>query len=128
MGKVWFQFEDQDVIDVFDALEHTTKQFDVYSAYNVVQYLTAYGLCVNPDYRGRGIATEMLKARKPILKALGLTITSTAFTGIGSQMAAKKAGYDEVFTIAFADIEKIIPRFDFSKSATKFFKTMALTL
>lgn len=122
------QLGDQDIIDVFKALTYTVKQFDVYKAYNVDQYLTAYGLCVNPEYRGRGVATEMLKARAPILKALGLKVTSTAFTGIGSQTAAKKAGYDEVFVIPFADIEKMIPGFDFSKNVTKYFKTMALKL
>lgn len=44
---------------------------------------------MNRKYRGRGIATEMLKARRPFLEALGLKVTSTAFTGIGTQKAAK---------------------------------------
>lgn len=90
--------------------------------------MTAYGLCINPEYRGRGIATEMLKARVPILKALGLTVTSTAFTGIASQIAAKKAGYEDVCVISYADIEKKFPAFDFSKSITKYFKTMLLKI
>lgn len=105
---------------------YTTKQFDVYEAYNVDQYLTAYGLSVNSEYRGRGIATEILKARAPIFKAFGLKVTSTAFSAIGSQTAAKNVGFEEVFVISFADIEKIILAFDFSKSVTKYFKTMAL--
>lgn len=120
------QCEDQNAKDLFEAMSYATKQFDVYATYNVDQYLTAYGLCVNPEYRGRGIATEMLRARAPILEALGLKVTSTAFTGIGSQIAAKKAGYEEVFVISFSDIEKIITRFDFSKCITKFYKTMTL--
>lgn len=118
--------KDEDASDVFEAIMYTSKQFDVYAAYNVEQYLTAYGLCVNPEYRGRGIATEMLKARVPILKAFGLEVTSTAFTGIGSQVAAKKANYEDVYVISYAEIEQIFPRFDFSKSVTKSFKTMAL--
>lgn len=113
---------------MFDVITYTTKQFNVYEAYNVDKYLTAYGLCINPVYRGRGIASEMLKARVPILKALGLQVTSTAFTGIGSQKAAKKAGFEERYVISYADIEKIKPRFDFSKSVTKDFKTMVLKL
>jgi RimJ/RimL family protein N-acetyltransferase len=56
--------------------------------FNVNRYLTAYGLCINRAYRRRGIATEMLKARVPYLKALGLTVTGTVFTGVGSQKAA----------------------------------------
>lgn len=76
---------------------HAQKQFDVFQHYNVNDYLIAYGLCVDTAYRARGIATEMLKARGPLLKALGLKVTTTAFTGIGSQKAALKAGYEENF-------------------------------
>lgn len=90
--------------------------------------MTAFGLCVNPEYRGRGIATEILKARAPILKALGLKVTSTAFTGIGSQSAAKKAGYKETYVIDYAEVQKKFDRFDFSQSATKQFKTLALEI
>ena len=71
----------------------------MFENYNVNQYLIAYGLCVDTTYRGRGIATEMLKARAPLLKDLGLVVTTTAFTGIGSQKAAEKAGYEENFVI-----------------------------
>lgn len=78
---------------------HAQKQFDVFQHYNVNAYLIAYGLCVDTAYRARGIATEMLKARGPLLKALGLKVTTTAFTGIGSQKAALKAGYEENFVM-----------------------------
>jgi GNAT superfamily N-acetyltransferase len=94
----------------------------------VDKYLTGYGLCVNPEYRGRGIATQILKARVPILKALDLRVTATAFTGIGSQTAAKKAGYVDDYVISYTDLEKAVPGFDFSKSFTKTFKTMVLRI
>jgi GNAT superfamily N-acetyltransferase len=116
------------VIDVFSAVSYTSQQFDVFAAHGVDKYLTAYGLCVNPDYRGRGIATQILKARVPILKALGLSVTATAFTGIGSQTAAKKAGFKDAYVISYADLEKAVPGFDFSKSFTKSFKTMTLCI
>lgn len=70
----------------------------------------------------------MLKARAPILKAFGLTVTSTAFTTIGSQIAARKAGYDEVFAISFAELQEKIPNVDFSLSTTKMFKTLAMRI
>lgn len=107
-------------------VDFCSKQFNVFEAYETDQYLTAYGLCVNPEFRGRGIATEMLKARVAIMKALGLKVTSTAFTSIGSQIAAKHAGYQEDYVISYDDIAKIFTRFDFSQSVTKFFKVMAL--
>jgi hypothetical protein len=46
-----------------------------------------------------GIATEMLKARVPLLKALGLNVTSNGFTGIASQVAAKNADFEDVYVI-----------------------------
>jgi GNAT superfamily N-acetyltransferase len=113
---------------VLNAIEYVTKQFNIYEDYNVDQYLTAYGLCINPEYRGRGIATEMLKAQVTILKAFSLTVTSTPFTAIGSQIAAKKAGFIDVFIMSYDDIEKTLPRFDFSKTVTEFFKTMAMSI
>jgi ribosomal protein S18 acetylase RimI-like enzyme len=120
--------KDQDVADVMLVLGFSALQFNIYEAYNVDQYLTSYGLCVNPEYRGRGIGTEMLKTRKPILQALGLKITSSPFTSIEVQIAARKAGYKEVYVISYAEIGKTFPRFDFSKSVTKDFKTMALEI
>jgi GNAT superfamily N-acetyltransferase len=80
-------------------LDYTAKQFDVFSEFKVNRYLGSYGLVINPAYRGRGIATEMLKARVPLLKALGLNVTSNTFSGIGSQIAAKKADYEDVYVI-----------------------------
>lgn len=112
--------------DVLGVLGFCEKQFDVCKHFKVDRYLSAYGLCVDPAYRGRGIATEMLKARTPYMKAFGLRVTSTSFTGIGSQTAAAKAGYQEAFVIAYSKLERLFPRFDFSNSATKTFKTMTL--
>lgn len=77
-------------------MSYAEKQFDVFEYYEVEEY----GLCVDTSYRGRGIATEMLKARRSMLEDFGLTVTTTAFTGIGSQKAAMKAGYRENFVIS----------------------------
>lgn len=82
---------------MFDAMAWMAENGDIYGKYNVDQYLQAYGLCVNKPYRGKGIATGMLKARAYYLKHLGLKITGTAFTAIASQIAAKKAGFEDYF-------------------------------
>lgn len=92
--------ESKNLGDIFNVMGYAQKQFDVFDKFNVTEYLTALGLCVHPTYTGRGIATEMLKARVPLLKALGLKTTSTSFTGVGSQIAARKAGYQENFVIS----------------------------
>lgn len=89
----------------------------------------AHGLCVDPDYRrSAGIGTELLKARFPLMRAIGLRVTATIFTAIGSQKAANKAGFEDVFVLSYDDLQKQFPRFDFSKSNTKYFAIKALQL
>lgn len=80
-------------------MEYAASQFDPFEHFGVDEYLIAYGLCVDPAYRGRGIATEILRARLSLLKALELKVTASAFTGPGSQRAAFKCGYKDNFVI-----------------------------
>lgn len=115
-------------MEIFELVEYCVANFNVYENYKVNKYLTAYGLCVNPNYRRRGIAIEMLKARKPYLKHLGLTVTSTAFTGLGSQIAASRAGFTESYVITYDDLEKVFPHFNFKPLNVEFFKTMSLKI
>jgi GNAT superfamily N-acetyltransferase len=81
--------------DIFAVLDISEQQFNIFEHYKVDEYLYGYGLAVDPAYKLRGIATELLKARIPLMKTLGLTLTSTAFSGPGSQKAAKKAGFHD---------------------------------
>lgn len=78
-------------------MAHAQNEFNVFEHYKVKHCLMASGLCVDTSYRARGIATEMLKARAALLKALGLKVTTASFSGIGSQKAAEQAGYEENF-------------------------------
>lgn len=109
---------------IFGALDYIVSHHDVFSKYGVNEYLTDYGLVTNKNYRNRGIATEFLKARVSILKALNLLVTSTIFTVIGSQKAAIKANYDEVFAIKYEDVGKVFKDFDFSKSKVEYCKLL----
>lgn len=81
-------------------------------------------MVTSKNYRKRGIATEFLKARISILKALKLSVTSTVFTVIGSQKAAVKANYDEVFSIKWLDVGDRYKGFDFTKSNNEFCKIL----
>lgn len=81
-------------------MTYCESQFNTFEHHKVDSYLYAFGLCVDTEYRGRGIATEMLKARAPLMKHFGLRVTTTAFTGPGSQGAARKAGYELNFEIS----------------------------
>ena len=105
-----------------------TKKLDVFKAYNVDHYLYGIGLCVDSTYRGRNIATEILKARVPFLKSLNLKVTSTLFTGIGSQKAAEKAGFEEISATSYADLQEKFPDMDFSIANATHCKTQALKI
>lgn len=77
----------------------TDNYFNPFDHYMVDKLLFALGLIVLPDYRQRGIAFELIKARKCLGKAVGIQLSSNVFTSLGAQRAATKAGYDENFAI-----------------------------
>ncbi|XP_065079282.1 uncharacterized protein LOC135702184 [Ochlerotatus camptorhynchus] len=82
---------------VYDSYVGLLKQIDLFEKYGVDEYLSAWGLSVAPKYRGRGIATELLRARIPMCRAMGLRLTVTLFSSPGSQIPAAKVGfYDEI--------------------------------
>lgn len=91
------------------------EHHNVFEKYGVDQFLTDYGLVTSKSYRKRGIATELLKARLPIQKSLNLAVSSTLFTVIGSQKAAYKANYCEVFSMKYTDLGEKFKEFDISK-------------
>ena len=104
------------------------KKYDVYDVFKVEQYLTAYGLSVSSKYRGRGIATEILKARVPFCKAFSIPLTATLFTARISQKAAVKAGFTDGISVAYDDLAKIDPRFYFPNIESKELKLMCLKI
>ena len=96
-GSIFLQIEDENVLQICGLIEYTTKEADIYNKYNVDRYLSAFGLVVDRSYRGCGLAKHLLHARIPLMQYIGLTVTVTSFTGIGSQTAAKNAGYEELY-------------------------------
>lgn len=68
-------------------------EFDAANTFNSDFYLMEFGLGVHEDYRYRGIATQLLKARVPLMRALKVDNALTVFSAVGSQKAGEKAGY-----------------------------------
>lgn len=75
-------------------------KLDVFQRFNVDYCLKSYGVTVSHAYRNRGIATQILKARIPILQEFQIPITYSLFTANSSQRAATKAGFT-----AYCEIE-----------------------
>lgn len=89
------------MIKVVRAVDFCEKHFNPLEFYNVDKYMTALGLSVNSKYRGRCIGEYILKARIPLGKAIGVSVTSTAFTSIISQKLAKRAGFELNYEITY---------------------------
>lgn len=97
--KSIFKSKSKDLSDMLSVMDVVAEKFNVFEHYGVDKYLTAFGLSVDPIYRRKGIATELLKARVMLMRSLGLKLTSTVFTGLGSQIAARRVGFEENFSI-----------------------------
>ncbi|KAG5684337.1 hypothetical protein PVAND_013572 [Polypedilum vanderplanki] len=121
-------YKDDAVRDVFEAVGYSYNEANIFEKYNCDRFLGAYGLVVNKNYRGRGIATEIIKARIPLMKEIGLNVTATAFSVFGSQQAAKNAGFEDVYVISYEDFKKIEPRFTFTKTNERIYKVMAMKI
>uniref|UniRef100_A0A182QW05 N-acetyltransferase domain-containing protein n=1 Tax=Anopheles farauti TaxID=69004 RepID=A0A182QW05_9DIPT len=108
--------------------EYMTDTVNLFEKFGVDKYLTAYGLSVNGRYRGRGIATEILKARRPICRAFGLRLTSTNFTAIGSQIPAAKIGFITDLEMPYDEFVKVDPTYTFQGIKSKSIKLMSLVV
>ncbi|XP_058822547.1 uncharacterized protein LOC131684046 [Topomyia yanbarensis] len=122
------ELKSEQMRDLIKTNEYMTDQFNIGERYGVDRYLTAYGLAINRRYRGRGIATAMLKARVPLCRAFGLKLTSTNFTAIGSQLAAAKAGFETNLEVTYDDFAKMGPRYSFPGIQSKSLKLMSLKI
>ncbi|XP_011705945.1 PREDICTED: uncharacterized protein LOC105461160 [Wasmannia auropunctata] len=74
-----------------------------YEYYGIDKYLYAFGLSVNPVYRGYGLGKDILKTRDLLGPKYGIPVTSTVFTSIISQKIAADVGFEELFTKKYAD-------------------------
>ncbi|XP_031638038.1 uncharacterized protein LOC116350391 [Contarinia nasturtii] len=88
---------------------HTVQRFNVFEKYGVKRYLSSDGLVVRPEYRHRGIASQLLGVRKMICAKYNLKLTSTVFTSDASNALAVKMGYELDTFKMYADIFSKLP-------------------
>ncbi|XP_053602447.1 uncharacterized protein LOC128670647 [Plodia interpunctella] len=78
----------------------------IYDTYGVEKYLMGAGLSVTPEYRGLGIAVELLKARMKLAKELDFPAIGGIFTSASSQRAAEKAAMDCLYQVTYKKFGK----------------------
>ncbi|EDS42755.1 conserved hypothetical protein [Culex quinquefasciatus] len=99
-----YKFKSVGMQTMYDAYVGMLKQANLFEKYAVEDYLSAWGLSVSPRFRGRGIATELLRARIPICRAVGLRVTVTLFSHPGSQIPAAKVGFFDEIVASFKQL------------------------
>lgn len=97
-----------------DSKNYIENRFDIYDHYDVDRFMFTAGLCVHKKHRCKGVATQILKARGPLMKAIGINVTASIFSTVGAQNAASSAGFTHHYSIIYDDFEKIFPEMDFS--------------
>lgn len=104
------------------------KFYDVHDHNNVLDFLYDHGLAVKTEFRGRGIATALLKARVAFMKAHELTVTASILSTLASQKAALKLGYQENFSINYSTLQERFEDFDFSSANCDDCKILSLKI
>ncbi|KAF2895389.1 hypothetical protein ILUMI_10784 [Ignelater luminosus] len=112
------QFKGEVFKTICNIVQQLENQINRYELLNVDEYIDDFGLCVHPDYRGMGIATELLKAKDNLGKGVGLKATFTVFSAIASQKAADKAGYKTLVEMKYSDLQKIFPQHELNVKDT----------
>nr|XP_018909329.1 PREDICTED: uncharacterized protein LOC109038652 isoform X2 [Bemisia tabaci] len=69
------------------------KGVDVLKTFNCSDFINSCGLSVASDFRGQGIATELLRARAQVCRLTNIPVTANVFSGPYSHKAAAKAGF-----------------------------------
>lgn len=113
---------------LYRSSDFTDKFYDVFEHFPIQSCLLAFGLTVKKEYRRNGIAVKLLKNRVPLLKHLGLNVTSTTFSSLSAQKAAIKAGFKETFAISYEKIQEEFPNFDFSQADSTHCKYFVLEI
>lgn len=109
--------------------EFALSRFDLFKRFQFAdKILIAYGLSVSKKYRRRGIATEILRARIPLCRAMEIPITSTVFTAIGSQKPAEKIGFEVDFEVKYDELAKLHNKLSFKNLGTNSLKLMSLVI
>nr|ATY51973.1 CRAL-TRIO domain-containing protein [Heliconius melpomene] len=75
----------------------------IYDKYDVSKYLMGAGLSVSTEYRGLGVAVELLKCRKLLAKEEGLNVTGGIFTSASAQRSAEKADMESIYEVPYKE-------------------------
>ncbi|XP_059049338.1 uncharacterized protein LOC131844457 isoform X2 [Achroia grisella] len=109
------ELEGQKWINVYKVLEYMEEKIDGFEYLGLDKALSALGLVVHRDYRGKKLGAKLLAAREPLCRHLGIKGTVTIFTGVAAQKSAESCGFTTILEMTvkdFADIGMDYPKND----------------
>ena len=114
-NEIWYRF-----------VEFLESQYNVYQHYQVVESVDLAYLCTHKDFRGKGLASSVMKAAVCFLKNLytsGLVLHGGA-SSIQSKRAFETAGFQEVSEIMIADYTdngEVVCKHDIEEKSAKYY-------
>ncbi|KAF7383054.1 hypothetical protein HZH68_014903 [Vespula germanica] len=104
------------------------KEAKIYEHFNTDRYMFAFGLSVEPSYRGHNLGAHILRAREDIGREYKISVTATPFSSAISQKSAARCGFEVLLSRDYDQIldeegKEIFPNIKF-----KTFKVMGKRL
>ncbi|GBP64698.1 hypothetical protein EVAR_59864_1 [Eumeta japonica] len=104
MAEITKQIQSPEILTLFRIVKEAEMYNKTSDRTDKKVLLNGGGLYVNPKFRGCGIATQILKAREYLCKELQISETGAWFSGLGSQRAAQKAGYEVMSEVPYVEL------------------------
>lgn len=107
-----YEGENYDIIDsmplkprrIMEFMTKVSKDAKVYERYGVDRYISAFGLSVDPSFRGASLGGHLLRAREDVGREYNLSVTSTVFTSPISQKLAERNGFETLYQERYEDV------------------------
>ncbi|KAF9414863.1 hypothetical protein HW555_007332 [Spodoptera exigua] len=96
------EFKSEEMKKLMEIVDGLTQIFDEEKVFNLDPCFSDRGLVVCPDYRGLGIAQELLKVRLEY----GIPVNGAWMTSYGTQKAAARDGWETACELQYEDLDK----------------------
>ncbi|CAG9854164.1 unnamed protein product [Phyllotreta striolata] len=92
--------------NIVDLLEHVEATVDYFGKYPIERLVSIGIISVDASVRGKGIAKKLVARTKEISREHKAELLVVECTSFYSAAAAKSLGFDEIFSLDFADYKK----------------------
>jgi len=84
-----------------------SKKGNIFDRYGVDHYAELLIASVDPEFRERGLATEMYRRTLTLLRSRGYPVAESCFTSPITRKVAAKFGFEELVRRYFKDFEDV---------------------